>query len=598
MCGIIGYIGRPPALPVLVGGLQRLEYRGYDSAGVATLGPGGVFHRKCAGAIASLAEHLNGRIEADRSGSGIGHTRWATHGEPTAVNAHPHFSCDGKVAIVHNGIVENHATLRDALTARGHTFASETDTEVLAHLLEEAYSGGDPLRAVGRALREVHGSYALAILFSDHPDFLVAARRFSPLVVGLHPEGNLVASDIPALLPITRDIRLVDDGQMVALRRERVDAYTFDLEPCRLKTQRVAGGWADTQQQGFPHFMLKEIHEQPDVVRRELMGRWNGDSEELRMAERALRNARRAVIVGCGTAWHAGLYAKYLLESLLGLPADCCLSSELRYAPPPLDERTLVLAISQSGETADTLQALRLARERGAATLAITNTPASSLAREAQGAWINRAGVEVGVAATKTYVAQLSALALMIRRVANRNDLIEPLTRIPDQIQEILRQDEAIRKIAERFLDGYDFMYIARRFNVPTAFEGALKLKEISYLHAEGYAAGEMKHGPLALVDEGLAAVAVAPRDDVYDKILSNVEEIRCRKGAIIAVVTRGDRKLVRRADASIEVEATEDVLSPLLTIIPLQLLAYHMATILGRNVDKPRNLAKSVTVE
>lgn len=597
MCGIFGYIGTRPALPILIGGLERLEYRGYDSAGVVILESNGFFFEKCAGKIAALRDRVT-RRPSPGGVLGIGHTRWATHGEPTADNAHPHFSCDHRIALVHNGIVENHAALREELQARGHTFRSQTDTEVIVHLIEEAHRGKDPAAAVSQALRRVRGSYALGIVFADHPDLLIGARYFSPLIVGVNHTEHFIASDIPAILPHTNDFRLVEDGQIVALRRDRVDVFSFDLKPQQVRTHRVTHDLVQAQKHGFPHFMLKEIHEAPEVVRREFAGRLEGRFDELALTDRQLASAKRIVIAACGTAWHAGLYAKYVLEEFAGLPVDCWLASELRYSPPPMDRNTLFLAVSQSGETADTLQALRMARERRARTIAVTNTPASSLAREADGVIYNRAGIEIGVAATKTYLAQVTSLLILAAKLSGQRRLLKALPPIPDQIQEILKDPSSIRQCADRFKERFDFMYIGRRYNVATAYEGALKMKEISYRHAEGYAAGEMKHGPLALVDPNLVTVAIAPKSDIYEKLLSNVEEIRARKGRIVAVVTRGDSEISEKADFTFEIAETPEVLSPLPAVVPLQLLAYYTATLLGRDVDKPRNLAKSVTVE
>lgn len=597
MCGIFGYIGTRPALPILIGGLERLEYRGYDSAGVVILEDNGFFFEKCAGKIAALRDRVTTRPKPGGA-LGIGHTRWATHGEPTSVNAHPHFSCDHRIALVHNGIIENHAELREELESRGHAFKSETDTEAVVHLIEEAYPGKDPVAAVSRALKRVKGSYALGIVFADHPELLIGARYFSPLIVGVNHTEHFIASDIPAILPHTNEFRLLEDGQIVALRRNSVQVFSFDLKPQQPRAHKVTQDFVEAQKHGFAHFMLKEIHEAPEVVRREFSGRLEGRFDELTLTDKQLASAKRIVMAACGTAWHAGLYARYALQELAGIPADCWLASELRYSPPPMDKHTLFIGISQSGETADTLQALRMAKEKNARTIAVTNTPASSLARESDGVIYNRAGIEIGVAATKTYLAQVTSLLLLAARLGGNRTPLKPLQRIPDQIQEILDDPSSIKQCADRFKERFDFMYIGRRYNVATAYEGALKMKEISYRHAEGYAAGEMKHGPLALVDANLATVAIAPKSDIYDKLVSNVEEIRSRKGRIIAVVTRGDSGISKKADVTLEIAETPEILSPLPAVVPLQLLAYYTATLLGRDVDKPRNLAKSVTVE
>lgn len=601
MCGIFGYVGPRPALPVVLDGLQRLEYRGYDSAGVVLLEPDGFFLDKAAGKIASLRDRLNGRSSS--ASIGIGHTRWATHGPPTAENAHPHLSCDRRVAIVHNGIIENYAEIRRELQAKGHAFTSQTDTEVLAHLIEEE-SGADPLRRLGAAVRRVHGSFAVVAMFADHPDRLLAARRDSPLIVGLNRREHFISSDVPAILPHTGQFVPVEDGQIVDVRARKVRVFDFDLAPRRKRTARVDQPVDVAQKHGFPHFMLKEIHEQPEVVARELQGRAKG-FEELRIRPSRLRGIRRILLSACGTAWHAALYGKYVLEETAKIPSDVWMSSELRYSPPPIDRSTLLIAVSQSGETADTLQAVRLARERGALTVGVTNSPASTLARESGTAIYNRAGIEVGVAATKTYLAQLVALHLFALHLARARATLgaaavderhRRLLELPDHIRRVLGLE--ILPAARRFKDGFDLMYIGRRHNVPTALEGALKMKEISYLHAEGYAAGEMKHGPLALVDSRMAVVAIAPRGAAYEKIASNVEEIRARKGRVLSVVTKGDSLMPRISDASFEIPDVPEALSPILAVVPLQLLAYHIAAELGRDVDQPRNLAKSVTVE
>lgn len=601
MCGIFGYVGRRPALPVVLDGLQRLEYRGYDSAGVVLLEPDGLFVDKAAGKVASLRNRLNGRSSA--AVIGIGHTRWATHGPPTAENAHPHLSCDGRIAIVHNGIIENYAEIRAELRAKGHEFTSETDTEVLAHLIEDEH-GPDPLRRFGAAIRRVRGSFAVVAMFADYPDRLLAARRDSPLIVGLHGREHFVASDVPAILPYTGRFLPVEDAQIVDVRARAVQAYDFDLSPKRARPTRVDQPIDVAQKHGFPHYMLKEIHEQPEVVARELQGRAER-FDEMRVKPSRLKGVRRVLLSACGTAWHAALYAKYVLEETAKIPADVWLSSELRYSPPPIDRSTLLIAVSQSGETADTLQAVRLARERGALAVGLTNSPASTLAREASAVLYNRAGIEVGVAATKTYLAQLVALhlfALHLARVrgalgaAAVSDRYRELLGLPDHVRRVLELD--ILPAARRFKEGFDLMYIGRRHNFPTALEGALKMKEISYLHAEGYAAGEMKHGPLALVDGRMAVVAIAPQGAAYEKIASNIEEIRARKGRVLCVVTKGDGSLPPISDASFEIPQVPEALSPILAVLPLQLLAYHIAAELGRDVDQPRNLAKSVTVE
>jgi glucosamine--fructose-6-phosphate aminotransferase (isomerizing) len=606
MCGIFGYVGSRRALPLLIEGLERLEYRGYDSAGIVVLQEGGFFHEKCAGKVETLKSRLasaNGEFQP----IGIGHTRWATHGAPTSENAHPHFSCDRRIALVHNGIIENHAELRDELAA--HTFKSQTDTEVMVHLIEERYQGV-PVAAVRDAVRRIRGSFALVVMFADRPDQLVAARRASPLIVGVKDGERFIASDIPAILPYTNEFELVEDGQIVELSRDGVRLFDFDLNPRQGRKTVVHLRHDEAQKHGFPHFMLKEIHEQPQVVQRELSGRIRGSSvafDELTLGDAALGRVRRLAISACGTAWHAALYAKYAIEALARLPVDVWLSSEIRYSPPPLGRGSLLVALSQSGETADTLQALHVARKAGVPSIGITNTPPSTLAREADAVIYNRAGIEVGVAATKTYLSQLASLLLLAaklgrqrRALSNRaaGKLLCGAAELPAKIEEILRHGPSIQACASRYSKGFDFMYIGRRYNVATAYEGALKMKEISYLHAEGYAAGEMKHGPLALVDARLATLAIAPRGETYEKLASNIQEIRARNGRVISVVSKGDGAVRRLSDEVFEVPETDEILSPLTAVVPLQLMAYHTATALGRDVDKPRNLAKSVTVE
>jgi glucosamine--fructose-6-phosphate aminotransferase (isomerizing) len=600
MCGIMGYVGTRQALDVLLDGLRRLEYRGYDSAGVAVLNGAGLEIEKAPGKLSALEATLGGRALHGRTG--IGHTRWATHGGVTRENAHPHRSCDGKIAVVHNGIIENYDSLRRQLS--GHEFRSGTDTEVIPHLIEGLYSahGGDLLKAVSAALARVRGSFALGVLHADHPHRLVAARMNCPLVLGLGEGENFLASDISALLPYTRRILPLEEHEIASLEADGVRLYDRDLRP-RGRAAFEVGWKADVALKGgFPHYMLKEIYEQKDTVSAEIAGR-EGSLDGLDVPA----EVDRVVVVACGTAWHAGLVGKVALEELAGLPAEVGLASELRYGDHPFGPRTLTVAVSQSGETADTLAAVRIARAAGAPVLAVTNIRGSTLAREAERVLYMRSGLEIGVAATKTYTSQvldmiLLALHLGLARGRLSDDrarsIFEDARRLPGLVERVLAADPEIEALARKYARGHDFMYIGRRHNLATALEGALKMKEISYLHAEGYGAGEMKHGPLALVDERLVCVAIAPAGRVTEKMVSNIQEIRARQGKVIAVCTEGDDLVRSVADHVIELPACPELFSPVLAVVPLQLLAYRSAVALGRDVDQPRNLAKSVTVE
>jgi len=600
MCGIVGYVGARDALSVLLDGLRRLEYRGYDSAGVAILNGAGLESEKAPGKIAALEARINGRPL--HGGMGIGHTRWATHGGVTRENAHPHFSCDGKIAVVHNGIVENYDSLRRQLT--GHAFRSGTDTEVIPHLIEGLYNayGGNLLKAVNAALAYVRGSFALGVLHADHPRRLVAARVNCPLVLGLGEGENFLASDLFALLPYTRRIVPLEEHEIAVLEDREVRVYDRDLGP-KLRAPLEITWKAETALKGgYAHFMLKEIYEQKDTVSAEAAGR-EASLDGLDLPA----DLDRVIVVACGTAWHAGLVGKSALEEMAGIPVEVGLASELRYGDTPFGPRTLAVAISQSGETADTLAAVRMAKAAGAPVLAITNIRGSTLAREAERVLTMRAGLEIGVAATKTYTSQvldMILLALHLGRARGKlteeaaRQLLEDIRRLPALVEAALATDPVVTECAERYARGYDFMYIGRRYNLATALEGALKMKEISYLHAEGYGAGEMKHGPLALVDERMVCVAIAPRGRVTEKMVSNIQEIRARQGKIIAVTTEGDALVRSVADHVIEIPASPEFLTPVTSIVPLQLLAYRTAVALGRDVDQPRNLAKSVTVE
>ena len=601
MCGIVGYVGGREALPVLLDGLRRLEYRGYDSSGVVLMNGKGLEVERAAGKLSALEERLKARPLAGKTG--LGHTRWATHGGVNEANAHPHRSCDGRIAVVHNGIIENYAELRTWMV--GHRFRSATDTEVLAHLVEHFYrkqGGRHPLRALTRALEKVRGSFALGVLFADHPDLLLAARVNCPLVLGLGKDENFLASDLSALLRHTRRIIPLEEGEVAKIDPSGVQIFDRDLGRVRRRPLEIAWKAETALKGGYPHFMLKEIYEQQQTIAAEVTGR-----DEALDGVRLPRGIERVVVVACGSAWHAGLVGKAAIEELARLPVDVGFASEVRYGDAPFGPGVLAVAVSQSGETADTLAAVRLAREAGSKVLAVTNVKGSTLAREADQALFMRAGLEIGVAATKTYTSQVMNLIFLAAHLGCRRgtlpvgrflDLLREARRLPGQVERVLGDVGEIRKCARKFSRGYDFMYIGRRYNLATACEGALKMKEISYLHAEGYGAGEMKHGPLALVDDKMACVAIAPKGRVTGKMVSNIQEIRARKGRVISVATKGDRLLRSVSDHVFEIPACEELFSPVLAVLPLQLLAYHTAVALGRDVDQPRNLAKSVTVE
>jgi glucosamine--fructose-6-phosphate aminotransferase (isomerizing) len=609
MCGIIGYIGSGDALPVVLDGLRSLEYRGYDSSGIVVFDGKKFAHEKCPGRLDALEKRLRDHPISGKLG--VGHTRWATHGGVTELNAHPHFDCGRRITLVHNGIIENYAELKKRL--KGHDFKSETDTEIIVHLIEEHYKG-EPLQAVLKAARELRGSYALVVAFADHPDLLVGARLNAPLVVGLDHSDTLIASDIAALLPHTRTVAPLGEGQAVLVRRVpngKAEVFASDLSGKRmdLKSVTVTWGLDDADKHGFAHFYLKEIFEQSRTAQAELQGRVDAGAGHVKFdgLSPGLHKVKRIAIAACGSSWHAGLVLKYALEELARLPADIGLASEMRYGDYPFDRDTLLVAFSQSGETADTLAAVRLATKAGARTLAITNVKGSSMSRDARDTIYMRAGLEIGVAATKTYTSQILCgllWAIQMGRArktlspARAKSLLKGAKRVPGAIQDVLDRAGEVQLVADRLADCADFMYIGRRYNLATAYEGALKMKELSYLHAEGYGAGEMKHGPLAIVDERLTTVAVAPRDRVYPKMVSNIQQIRSRGGRVAAVVTAGEPDAEGFADAVLTIPKVEEMFSPLVAVVPLQLLAYHTAVRLGRDVDKPRNLAKSVTVE
>jgi glucosamine--fructose-6-phosphate aminotransferase (isomerizing) len=610
MCGIVGYVGRRDALSFILPGLRRLEYRGYDSAGIVTVSKGALDVRKTTGKIADLEALL--RSDRPSGVLGIGHTRWATHGRPSDNNAHPHIDCRSQLAIVHNGIIENYRELRKTLASGGHRFRSQTDTEVIAHLIERYWGDGIDV-AVLRAARDLRGSFAIACVAADAPDTLVVFRRgSSPLVVGFGRGETFVASDIPALLGQTRDIIVLNDGELAILTPDSIVVRTLDGAPVRRSPHTIDWDGEAAEKSGYPHFMLKEIFEQPEAIQNTIRERADAEGPDIRIPElglkdRELAGLNRLCFVACGTSWHAALVGKYLVEALARLPVEVDVASEFRYRKPVVDGRVLTVPISQSGETADTLAALREAKDLGSRVVAICNVVGSSLAREADGVVYTRAGIEIGVASTKAFTAQLAAVMLLALKLGLARGFADPtlvrqvlkgLAELPELLSVALQQSDAIRKIAERFVDRSSFLYLGRGFHFPLALEGALKLKEISYIHAEGYPAGEMKHGPIALVDARMPVVAIAPRGSTYEKITSNVEEIKARDGIVIAVATEGDEEIGAITDCVIPIPSSLEWLQPLLVAAPLQLLAYHMAVLRGCDVDQPRNLAKSVTVE
>jgi glutamine---fructose-6-phosphate transaminase (isomerizing) len=608
MCGIVGYVGYDQALPIVLEGLRRLEYRGYDSAGVAVV-DGGLSVRKKEGKLAVLEEAL--KDDPVPAGTvAMGHTRWATHGVPSDRNAHPHTDCDGAIAVIHNGIIENFVDLRIHLEKAGHTLCSETDTEVVAHLIEERFQG-DLADAVRATVRELEGAYAIVVLSSLQPDRVVGAKVSSPLVVGLGDGENILASDIPAVLQRTRSVIPIKEGEVVEIGPDRVVITDFDGTELPAEPMQVDWDVATAQKSGYPDFMLKEIHEQPAAIRDTLVGRTDPTGrlvlDEIRMDEDLLRGVDKVFVVACGTAFHAGLVAKYAIEHWTRLPVEIEIASEFRYRDPVLDGNTLTLGVSQSGETIDTLQAVRHARHQQSNVIAITNTVGSSIAREADGILYTHAGPEICVAATKTFATQMVALDLVALYLAQLRgtkfpheiaEIVDELEGLPGKVERALRLDGQLRELAQRFHRARDFLFIGRHTGYPAALEGALKLKEISYIHAEGYPAGELKHGPIALIERGMPVVAVATECHVYPKVLSNIQEVKARGAEVIAVATEGDRRIQDLADHVLYVPRTPELLSPVVVTVPLQLLAYHIAKLRDCDVDQPRNLAKSVTVE
>ncbi|HEU4365716.1 MAG TPA: glutamine--fructose-6-phosphate transaminase (isomerizing) [Candidatus Krumholzibacteria bacterium] len=610
MCGIIGYIGDNRAMPILLEGLKRLEYRGYDSAGVAMLENGTLTIEKTKGKISQLEGLVNGRPW--KATVGMAHTRWATHGEPNTENAHPHTDCSGDIAVVHNGIIENFSALKQRLLKEGHNFTTQTDTEVIAHLIEKFYTSGTTLEeAVRKTVLQLEGTYGLVILSRREPDKIIGVRNGSPLIIGIAGDENFLASDVSAILKHTQKVIYLDDHEMVTVYRDHFVTKTLDNVTTNKQVHEVDWDLDMIEKGGFDHFMLKEINEQPETITNGMRGRLVYDEGiaklgGLNMTDNELREIRRIMILGCGTSWHAGLIGEYIIEEHARIPVEVEYASEFRYRNPIIDPGTLTLAISQSGETIDTLEAMREARRRGSRVLGISNVVGSTIARESDGGVYIHAGPEIGVASTKAFTSQITVLSLLalllgrLRVMSKREgqEQIEHLQRLPGQVQQILDMDDLILEIAKGYCEDTNFLYLGRGANFPVALEGALKLKEISYIHAEGYPAAEMKHGPIALIDKNMPVVVICPKDNAYHKILGNIAEVKARKGRIIVICNEGDAEVAEMADHVITIPRTLDFLYPILTVLPLQLLAYHIAVLRGCDVDQPRNLAKSVTVE
>ena len=592
MCGIIGYTGREAALPLILGGLERLEYRGYDSAGVALIEDGKLVVEKKVGKIRELVKSLWGKPYKGKTG--IGHTRWATHGEPSTENAHPHTDSKEEFAVVHNGIVENYLELKRELEGEGVHFRSGTDTEVIAHLIARSYRG-DLLDAVLEVVGRLRGAFAFAVITAHEPNRIVGVKQGSPLVVGIGEGENFLASDIPAILPYTRKIVTLSDGEIADITPDGVNIYDFHGNPVTKEIMEVPWDIISAEKSGFKHFMLKEIYEQPKAV---------GDTVRglVSSGERppfSLKEFRRALIIACGTSYHAGLIGKFWMEKLTGVPTEVVYASEFRYADYPVGEEDLIVAISQSGETIDTKFAVNYAKDKGARTLSVVNVVGSSIDRESDFTLHTHAGPEIGVAATKTFTAQLAALYYLASLEHDEGEkLLSELMKVPAKIEEALEKSEGVEKLADKYMKKKDFLYLGRYLSFPIALEGALKLKEISYIHAEGYPAGEMKHGPIALIDENMPVVVIAPQDRVHDKTLANIEEVRTRKGIVIGVGFEGDDKVEKLSTEFVGIPSVEEDFTPFVSVVPLQLLAYHIASKLGLDVDQPRNLAKTVTVE
>ncbi|MCK4893479.1 MAG: glutamine--fructose-6-phosphate transaminase (isomerizing) [Calditrichia bacterium] len=610
MCGIVGYIGKKDVLPILMDGLKRLEYRGYDSAGVAVLQNGDLDVIKQVGKIAALESELNGHLMPGTMG--IAHTRWATHGEPNQTNAHPHSDGSGNIVLVHNGIIENYGTLKKMLSEKGHTFRTDTDTETIAHLIEEFYQNGTPFEEAFRAaLNEIDGTYGIALISKNEPDKVYCARKGSPLVVGVGKDEYYVASDASAIIAHTRNVFYLEDGEIAVISRDGFVTKTIDNKLVTKKVEKISFDLERIEKAGYPHFMLKEIFEQHNTVADAMRGRLIKEEGVAKLGgltpilHNVLR-ARKIFITACGTSYHAALVGEYMLEQYCRIPVEVEYASEFRYRDPIIEDDHLVVVITQSGETADTLAALREGKRKGTTVMGIVNVVGSSIARETHGGTYIHAGPEIGVASTKAFTSQVTALTLLTLMIARTKsmsaeegrNMVKEMMKLPDKVEKALKTDKIVEKIAGKFKDHRNFLYLGRGYNYPVALEGALKLKEISYIHAEGYPAAEMKHGPIALIDEDMPVVVIATQDSTYEKIVSNIEEVKARRGRVIAVVSEGDTKLDNLVDYTIPIPMTSDLLQPIISIIPLQLLAYHIAVMRGCDVDQPRNLAKSVTVE
>lgn len=610
MCGIVGYIGEKNSVPILINGLKRLEYRGYDSAGIGILTNNHSVIIKNKGKVSLLEDRIE---KSNLSGNiGIGHTRWATHGIPNEINAHPHFNTSKNLFVIHNGIIENYRTLKRGLEKLGYEFQTETDSEVLPHLIDSFLKKGYPLfKAVRLALTEVEGTYGIAVIYENEPDKIIAARKGSPLLIGLGDNENFIASDVSAILAHTKQVIYLEDGELVEVYKDKFIAKTISDAEIEKEVHEISMTLEEIDKGGFPHFMLKEIMEQPETINNSMRGRILYDKGTsilggLTDVIGRLVNSKRIIITACGTSWHAALVGEYMFEQFCRIPTEVEYASEFRYRNPIINQDDAILFISQSGETADTLAALREAKLKGALVLGICNVVGSSIARETMAGVYTHAGPEIGVASTKAFTSQLVALALITLLVARRKNMsqadgraiAEELMSLPDKINKILKLNDQIEEVASEFKDADNFLYLGRGYNFPVALEGALKLKEISYIHAEGYPAAEMKHGPIALIDENMPVVFIAPKDSTYDKIISNIEEVKARSGRIIAIATENDNGIDELVDYTIKIPTTIRMLMPILSVIPLQLLAYHIAVKKGLNVDQPRNLAKSVTVE
>lgn len=608
MCGIVGYIGNRNAKDVLIDGLKRLEYRGYDSAGIALLNNKGIFIDKEKGKVSVLESQLHDNHNNYKIG--IAHTRWATHGEPDKKNAHPHTDCKNEIAIVHNGIIENYIPLKKYLLKKGHKFVSDTDTEIFAHLIEENFEG-DLLEAVRMSIKELEGSFAFAIIHKKDPDKIIGVRKGSPLIVGVGKDEMFLASDVSAVVKYTKNIIYVDEEEIVEITKNKYNFYSFDKHRISKKLENVIMDIGQIEKNGYPHYMLKEIFEQPMTIRNAIRGRIDLEQATARLDGldtniEKIKNTNRIILAGCGTSWHAGLIGEYYIEKFARIPTETEYASELRYRDPLVDEKTLAFFISQSGETADTLAALKEAKRKNATCLGVCNVVNSSIARETDGGVYLHAGPEIGVASTKAFTSQTTVLFLISILIGRLKHLsyeeaysyLLELKNLPDKIEKTLKKANEIEAIADKFYKSKNALFLGRGVNYPVALEGALKLKEISYIHAEGYPAAEMKHGPIALIDENMPVVFIATYDSLYDKILSNIKEVKARKGKVIAIVSEDDEKIKDIADYTIGIPQTLPFLSPIVNVIPLQLLAYYIAVRRGCNVDQPRNLAKSVTVE